>query len=486
MSAWELLLAAFLKPFCLMALVFYLLQSHAQHSAAWRHQLISLPLIIAPLLLASPWLAVIEFKTTATHTFFAPLAINEWLIVAALYTAIALTPMCYRAIERWELTLREKKFANAPKHIQSLINQFGQQGNFIQIDCRVAPSDTINAYVWRPGLFKPMRLVISRGVLQLTDKQQQLIIAHECAHLSRRDWQLQQWAFVGCCLLWPMPLMWRWLKKMQALAEEAADDKAIHWLGGWQNPELPSRYAELLLAAKNQCQTPQITTGVITSNSFYLRLNHILTLLADHSPMAKIERRAGIFLSLLWLAPLLLIGWNIQPAITKAHATTKIHWLPARSEAPIIADTEETPWQPERPPRAAIAPSSFSPAFNAPVASHTEEIIITVQPVEPDLPRLPSNPQVFWAGHLPKIASTPTYPRNAQSAGIEGKVTVQFSINAQGQAQDVQITQAEPQGWFEESVIAAMKTSEFEPAHQQGEAVVVTDVTETFVFTLVD
>lgn len=56
----------------------------------------------------------------------------------------------------------------------------------------------------------------------------------------------------------------------------------------------------------------------------------------------------------------------------------------------------------------------------------------------------------------PLVAPEPAYPRTAQARGIEGRVTVEFTVNPFGDTQDVRVASAEPAGVFDLAAISAV------------------------------
>ena len=56
------------------------------------------------------------------------------------------------------------------------------------------------------------------------------------------------------------------------------------------------------------------------------------------------------------------------------------------------------------------------------------------------------------------------YPKRAHNLGIEGWVEVQYQVNQQGRAVNIEVIQAQPEKVFEKSAIKAIKSWTFEPA----------------------
>lgn len=59
---------------------------------------------------------------------------------------------------------------------------------------------------------------------------------------------------------------------------------------------------------------------------------------------------------------------------------------------------------------------------------------------------------------------TPTYPFDAQRKGIEGRVTLRFVVDENGQVQNPEVIEAEPAGVFEQAALAAIVKYKFDPA----------------------
>ena len=65
----------------------------------------------------------------------------------------------------------------------------------------------------------------------------------------------------------------------------------------------------------------------------------------------------------------------------------------------------------------------------------------------------------------------PDYPERARQREIEGSVTVSVLVGVDGRIRTMQVLEAVPPGVFEESVLAALRQSTFEPAQYRGDPV---------------
>ena len=71
----------------------------------------------------------------------------------------------------------------------------------------------------------------------------------------------------------------------------------------------------------------------------------------------------------------------------------------------------------------------------------------------------------------PLVDIPPEYPRRALAAGIEGQVTLQFTVNAEGRVENIRILSAEPPGVFERAARRAVSRWRFAPRRENGVAV---------------
>jgi protein TonB len=65
----------------------------------------------------------------------------------------------------------------------------------------------------------------------------------------------------------------------------------------------------------------------------------------------------------------------------------------------------------------------------------------------------------------------PVYPDVAALENVEGEVTLLLLIDETGKVREVSVVEAKPEGYFEESAMAAFRSAEFTPAVKQGRRV---------------
>ncbi|HET6725638.1 MAG TPA: TonB family protein [Gammaproteobacteria bacterium] len=86
-------------------------------------------------------------------------------------------------------------------------------------------------------------------------------------------------------------------------------------------------------------------------------------------------------------------------------------------------------------------------------------------------------------GAIPITAITPYYPKSALKNGVEGRVTLEFTIASNGKAEDIEVLRSSPAGVFDKAAIKALSNSVFKPASGES-GPKATRATFTYIFHL--
>ena len=65
----------------------------------------------------------------------------------------------------------------------------------------------------------------------------------------------------------------------------------------------------------------------------------------------------------------------------------------------------------------------------------------------------------------------PVFPVKAETAHIEGFVTLRFTVTKYGKIEGIEVVDAVPAGYFEDSALTALKNYRFKPAMKNGESI---------------
>jgi hypothetical protein len=128
------------------------------------------------------------------------------------------------------------------------------------------------------------------------------VLAHEVAHIDRRDPLVNVVAHVNRCLFWFHPLAWWLERKLAATAEYASDETAV------RSTRDPASYAEILLdmahtVRERGSRLSWLAVGIDGSGLLSRRIDRILS--AEPSPDISLLRK--VFLVASWLSAIVLV-----------------------------------------------------------------------------------------------------------------------------------------------------------------------------------
>ena len=131
----------------------------------------------------------------------------------------------------------------APKELLTEAQKIARRLGLKTIPIICTMSARISPMVWWTG--GKVRIVIPTALLEKMDAQQsQWILAHELAHVRRRDYMVRWLEWLACVCFWWNPVVWWAQRNLRAMEEICCDDLVISCL----NPK-PKIYANSLLSA---------------------------------------------------------------------------------------------------------------------------------------------------------------------------------------------------------------------------------------------
>ncbi|MGE6109299.1 energy transducer TonB [Aeromonas sobria] len=148
----------------------------------------------------------------------------------------------------------------------------------------------------------------------------------------------------------------------------------------------------------------------------------------------------------------------------------------AQRERPIPPKPEPLP---EPPAALSLSPMPTPPTPALPTVQPSLDLVADLSPVQVAAPGVMAAPTPAPVaagnphGQLGGVGSSdiltplqriePSYPYRAQQAGIEGFVTLSFSVDAEGRVQDVTVVDAKPRRQFERAAIQAVSKWRYQP-----------------------
>ena len=86
--------------------------------------------------------------------------------------------------------------------------------------------------------------------------------------------------------------------------------------------------------------------------------------------------------------------------------------------------------------------------------------------------------------YLPIVKVAPIYPRRAQSRGVTGYCTVEYTVTKAGTTRDIVAVDCEPSGYFERASIKAAEKFKYKPRVSDGEPIEVPGIQNRFTYEL--
>lgn len=397
-------------------------------------------------------------------------------------------------------------------------------------DLNVSPS------TW--GAFRPVILLPS-GALQWPDHLIESTLLHELAHIKRSDWLVQQIARCVYAFYWLNPLCRVAVNKLFAHAETACDDLAInagvsnldyaeslvdvaeqvlqHRRYGYAAIAMASHgkhspLSERVLAILNQheCRAPITRTQVFTALSVFLcvllpltsvRANFVERTIEPtqpatfenpvYTPRNANDHTRAIPVDILTMENIEKTGLDESVgSVTAERKLAELKQILEAGTAPDVAETTDKrisgfARDPNALPKRAEPPRLASISANEILKDHLEKTLNKIAQTLVDRPSVDNTAAepATIVSHSPVNMVIPEYPFRARSRGIEGEVTVEYSIDEHGKVVDAEIVSS-PSSLLNRHVMKAIKNSTFLPRLVNGKPVRAEGLIEKYVFVL--
>jgi beta-lactamase regulating signal transducer with metallopeptidase domain len=211
----------------------------------------------------------------------------------------------------------------------------------------------VSPLLWALG--RTPRLLVPAGLWQrLTEEQRDTLLAHELAHLRRRDHWVRALELVALAVYWWHPVVW-WARRELREAEEQCCDAWVVWA----LPAAAPTYATALLAAVAFLSQARPTLPAAASGIGHVsHVKRRLTMILRGTPSRTLSPGGllvvlGLGLLLLPLVP----TWAQPREEPKAPGTDKKAAEPIADPPPVAAKAAERAAEPPPAAESAVAPS---------------------------------------------------------------------------------------------------------------------------------
>jgi beta-lactamase regulating signal transducer with metallopeptidase domain len=223
-----------------------------------------------------------------------PLVMGIWLVGAAICAMRQLRRIARHAwLVRWA--------APAPEQLMHEVNAIARQVGLRPPRVLIAPG-ILSPFVWFLGRLRLVWPVSLSGRQDIIRSRG--VMAHELAHVRRRDHWVAWLELVAGLIWWWNPLFWFVRSRIRESAEMACDAIALSLC-----PDNRRTYAELLLelsaGPNNGALAPVLGVSASAPSSFERRLSMILS----ERVVGKVSMSGYVMVG--WLALVALPGWSL-------------------------------------------------------------------------------------------------------------------------------------------------------------------------------
>lgn len=233
-----------------------------------------------------------------------------WLFVFTGLLLRLLYDVCYY---QYFIPKKATKFSS-PEKISSRVRKLHEIKN-IQIKLH----SNKNIYPYTAGIRKPL-IILPEQVNSWSKEKLSMVIAHEIAHIDRKDNIINILTYVIGAIFWFNPLVWPVLKKIKIEQEKACDDEVINL--GFSKSSYADVITDLVLK-NNQSYFSGLTISSIGNKfTFVSRLESIIDdsdfKNRNYPNLKTILKLAGIFVSISLILSVIKI-FNIKPITDDSH-----------------------------------------------------------------------------------------------------------------------------------------------------------------------
>ncbi len=357
------------------------------------------------------------------------------------------------------------------------------------------------------GLFRPA-ILLPQDHANWSAERREMILAHEMAHISRRDWSLRLLAECARALYWFHPLVWFAVAKLQEESERACDDAVLH------SGVAPDDYAGNLLALVRAAAAGSSSiekTALAVARTTHLERR--FTAMLDHSQDRRRPSRPAAILSAFTAALILLplaafrlpaqaVADPFSGVVTDAQGTALPNATVILTDAATHARSMTVSNRSGRFSFPALLPGSYDlrsvrtgffdsdhATISLAAGQDAEENIVLNRASAGDSGTEPApsgaRPAISVAGSaqnsnlLVKVA--PKYPNEAKAAAIQGIINLEASIDREGVPISLRVTDEGVDPSLARAAVEAVHQWRYQPTLLNGEPVeTVTEIVVNF------
>ncbi|MEE4270725.1 MAG: TonB family protein [Thermoanaerobaculales bacterium] len=417
-------------------------------------------------------------------------------VIAALWAAGAMAVVGFAVAQSFQLRQILTSSEPAPATLGRRVADLSRRLGLRRVPPTVVVEDRVPPMLW--AFLGSVRLILPTELLaRLDDRETDTLLAHELAHLSRRDHWVRHLELAALALFWWNPVAW-WATRRVRRAQELCCDQRVAAL----LPANRRAYADTLVETARFLSGRSLPVGSparamadLTQMKGRIQMIMSTDRARDLGPAARLGA-AAILLAVLAISPVLtadtddpealgrpislelrdasvqdvlatfskLAGKDIlvEPGID-SKVTITIKEIPWDQALDIILEQEGLRWE-KIGDRIIIRRGDGGPT--APIEPSAPQAMVTTETVH----------KFVEGGDItePEIIekTPPTYPEEMRKGGVSGLVIAELVIDTNGQVRHVDVKES-PAPELAAAATAAIESWTFKPATKDGEPITV-------------
>jgi TonB family protein len=277
------------------------------------------------------------------------------------------------------------------------------------------------------GLWRS-RVLLPLDAEQWADDRRRAVLAHELAHVRRRDWLVQIVAAVVCAVYWFHPLFWFAYRRLREESEHACDDVVVNL--GVDAQDYAGHLLHIVRAARANDRRWRSALAMARPSQLEQRFAALLVVARNRAPVSGRRVAAVVALTMACVIPLAAIG--LTPLV----------------DATIHVQT-----------------GSLPPALDARLTSADAQPASAIRRLRAvDVPAIDSP---ITAPAVMEYTTPPLYSDEARVRHLEGVVTIEAHIGTDGRVTAPRVVGGLGFG-LDQNALVALRQWRFRPAMQGG------------------
>jgi hypothetical protein len=200
---------------------------------------------------------------------------------------------------------------------------------------RVAVLESQERVLLTWGFFRP-RIIVPAEAASWTAERIAIVLAHEFAHIARRDWALAIAAQMVCAVHWFNPLIWMTCRRLRDESEQACDDSVL------RRGVNAADYASHLVAVARHLLAGgggwTAATAVASPSTLERRIASMLNASHDRRPATRVVRAVAVVTMLAVAATVASVTLTepFAPALSARSPRYDVR-LPAPPALPVVS-----------------------------------------------------------------------------------------------------------------------------------------------------